>query len=139
MAKLVRPKAKVVPFFSRTWAKVAVAATVIGIVFIGGYRLLNNKPETVPAATALQPADTTENLAAANGSSVSQFIQNVSVEDLNEFMNTLPVNNVRMQRATLAPTEKKEIRAWLKDVPEKEIDAFLDDLPTTDENLLIID
>lgn len=139
MAKLVRPKAKVVPFFSRTWARVAVAATIAGIVFIGGYRLLNNKPETVTAATARQPADTTGNLTAANGSSVSQYIQNSSVEELNEFMKTLPVNNARMQRATLAPTEKKEIREWLKEVPEKEIDAFLEDLPTADENLLVID
>jgi hypothetical protein len=139
MAKLVRPKAKVVPFFSRTWTKVAVAATIAGIVFIGGYRLLNDKPERVPAATAQKSAGNPGNRMAGNGSNLLQYIQNFSTEELDEFMNTVPVNSSKMQRATLAPTEKREIKEWLKTVPEKDIDAFLSDLPTADENLMAID
>lgn len=139
LAKLVRPKAKVVPFFSRTWARAVVAAIIGGVVFIGGYRLLNDNPRTEPAATAQRPANPTENpvVTAANG--VSQYIQNISTEELDEFMNTVPLNPAKMQSATLAPTEKREMREWLKDVPQEDIEAFLNDLPSADESLMVID
>ena len=140
LAKLVRPKAKVVPFFSRPWARVAVAAAIIGIVFFGGYRLLTNKPDNdAPAATALLPANPTEKEVAESSGSISQYFKNISIEELNAFMNTVPVVPARRQQATLAPEEKKEMREWLKDVPEKDIKAFLDDLPTADEKNQAID
>jgi hypothetical protein len=138
MARLVHSQVKVVPFFSRTWARAAVAAIVAGVVLVGGLRLLNNKPESPSVATAQHPADTPGNKAASGGS-MSQYIQNISTEELDAFMNTVPVNLARMQRAILAPTEKKEIRNWLKDVPEKEVEAFLNDFRADDENLLVID
>lgn len=139
MARLIRPQVKVVPFFSRTWARAAVAAIVAGVVLVGGFRLLNNKPGTSPAATAQQPSSTPGSKTAGNGGSMSQYIQNISTEELDAFMNTVPVNPARMQRAVLAPTEKKEIRDWLKDVPQKEVEAFLNDFRADDENLLVID
>lgn len=140
MAKVFRPKAKVVPFFSRTWAKAAVAALIGGVVFIGGYRLLNNRPEAVPAATAQRPADTTENLVAGTtGGGVTQYIQNTSTEELDAFMKTVPVYPATLQSAALAPAEKTEVKEWLKDVPETDIEAFLAELPTADEELMVID
>ena len=58
LANLVRPKAKVVPFFSRTWARAAAAAAIIGAVIFGGYQLLNAPEGDAPLATTYPTADT---------------------------------------------------------------------------------
>ena len=139
-AKLFQPKAKVVPFFSRTWARAAVAAFIGGVVMVGGYRLLNDRPDAVPAATAQRSADTSGNLVAGTiVGGVTQYIQNISTEELDAFMNTVPAYRPTPQSAALVPAEKTEMKEWLKDVPEKDIDAFLAELPSADEQLMVID
>jgi hypothetical protein len=140
MATLTRPKAKLVPFFSRTWAKAAVAAAIGGIVFFGGYRLLNNSPETPePLVTAQRPADTLNNQVAQNKAGLAPDMKNISTEEVEAFINNLPLNPAKVQRPSAAPAEKQEVAKWLKDVPQAEVDAFLEALPTADENLLVID
>ena len=140
MVNVFRSKAKVVPFFSRTWAKAAVAALIGGVVLVGGYRLLQDPPQAVQAATAQRPADTTERLVASgSGGGLTQYIQNASTEALDAFMNTVPVYPATRQSAAGAPIEKKEVKEWLKDVPETDIDAFLAELPTADEEWMVTD
>ena len=139
LTNLPRPKAKVVPFFSRTWTKAAVAAAISGIVLFGGYRLLNDPDETMPAIAAQQPADTTRNLVAKNGTGTAQELRNVSPEEVEEFMKSVPYNTAKARNVVLPSEEKKELREMLKDVSQQEIDAFLEALPTSDENLLLID
>lgn len=140
MATLTRPKAIVVPFLSRTWAKAAVAAAIGGIVFFGGYRLLNNNPEGgEPLITAQRPADTSTNQVAQNKAGLAPDMKNISAEEVEAFINNLPLNPAKVQRQSTQPAEKQEVAKWLKDVPQAEIDAFLEALPTADENLIVID
>jgi hypothetical protein len=139
LSTLARPKAKLVPFFSRTWMKAAVAAMIGGIIFLGGYRLLHNPEETMPADMAKQSADTTRNLVAKNRTNVTQEMKNISTEELDEFMKTVPYQAAKKQKSAFQPKQEKDIEELLKDVSQKEIDAFLDAIPTADENLMVID
>jgi hypothetical protein len=140
LAKLPRPKTKVVPFFSRTWMKVAVAAVIGGIVFIGGYRLLSNNDEAVMPETARQKADTTRQLMAQNETAtVLQDITSISTSELDEFMKAVPLNPAKVEKPAFPTTQKSEVNDLLKGVSEKEIDAFLEQLPTADETLSVID
>ncbi len=140
VAKLTRPQAKVVPFFSRTWMRVAAAAVVGGILFVGSYQLLKSGEETAPTATAYQSADTTQNLVAkTDKTTVVQDIQKLSTKELDEFMSAVPVNPAKLQKTTTQLTEKTELKTLLEDVSEKEIDTFLEQIPTSDDDLFVID
>ncbi len=140
MASLNRPKAKVVPFFTRTWARAAVAAAIGGIVLFGGYRLLTGNPSTEAPPVAIQsPADTAAGQLAQNKTGVATDLKNISAEEVEVFMQNLPVNPASVQRTAAAPAERQDMAKWLKDVPQEEIDAFLEALPTADETLPVID
>lgn len=139
MANLTRPKAKVVPFFSRTWMRVAVAAVIGGAICVGGYQLLNNDTSNGPStATVYQPADTAKNLVAENKTTVAQDIKNVSTEELDAFIGAVPYNPAKFQKKVPSPAGN-EVEVLLKDVSENEINAFLDQLPTADAELFVID
>lgn len=138
-AKLIRPKAKVVPFFSRTWMKVAAAAVIGGVILLGGYQLLNQPNGDDPVAASYSTADSTENFIASNESfSVTQEIKTVSTEEIDAFIQTVPLNPAKLKNSR-AFTERKEVAELLQDVSASEIDAFLEQIPTADENLMIID
>ena len=139
MARLVRPKAKVVPFFSRTWMRAAVAAMIGGIVFIAGYRLLNGNAEA-PPETAYRPADTTQKQIAKNEPArVVQDIEKLSTRELDAFISAVPLLPAKEQDKDYSPGEKSDVVTLLKDVSEKDIEAFLDALPVADESLFVID
>ncbi|HEV7332488.1 MAG TPA: hypothetical protein VGN63_15730 [Flavisolibacter sp.] len=140
MANLVRPKAKVVPFFSRTWARAAVAAAVVGAVLFGGYQLLNQPDGEASIATTYPTADTSDNLVARNeNTSVLQVIKNASTEEIDAFIQNVPYNPAKLQEESTPPAAGTEVAELLKDVSASEIDAFLDQLPTADEDLMVID
>lgn len=135
LAKVAQPKANVVPLFSRTWMRAAVAAAMIGIVFLSGYQYFNSGGDDQTASQ--QPADTSQNWMARNMHPVVRDIQKASTRDLEEFMNTVPV--APKQETAAKPAEKTEVKNLLKDVSVKEIDAFLEQLPTADDELALID
>jgi hypothetical protein len=139
LANRPRPKTKLVPFFSRTLIKAAVAAAIGGIVFFGGYRLLTDSGETAPAIAAQKPVDTTGNLVARNNKTATQDFKNVSAAEVEEFMKSVPYSPAKTQKEVVRPEETAEVREMLKDVSPQEIDAFLETIPTADENLLLID
>lgn len=140
LERLPRPKAKVVPFFSRTWMKAAVAAMIGGVMFLGGYLLLQNSDDGLRSGTAQQPADTTTNLIARNQpASVTQDIQTISTSELDEFMNALPLNPAKEQKTSFETEDKNEVDKLLVGVSATEMEAFLEQLPTADETLMIID
>lgn len=140
MANLTRPKAKVVPFFSRTWMKVAAAAVIGGIICVGGYQLLNNDASNQPStANAYKPADTANDLVAKNKASVANDIKNVSTKELDEFIGTVPYNPAKLQKKNQTSVTGNDVEVFLKDISENEMDAFLDQLPTADADLFVID
>jgi hypothetical protein len=140
MTTVSRPKAKLVPFLPRTWAKLAVAAAIGGIVFFGGYRLFNNSPEIPePLATTKPATETSNSQVAQNKAGLTPDIKDISKEEVEAFVKTLPLNPAKVQPASFRPADKQEMAKWLKDVPQAEIDAFLEALPTADENLTVID
>jgi hypothetical protein len=138
-AKLFRPKAKVVPFFSRTWIKVA-AAVVGGVILLGGYFLLNQPiSSNDPVAATYPSADSSENFVAKTESSVVQEIGTISTEEIDAFIQTVPLNLVRSRSASTELTGKEQFAEMLQGVSASEIDAFLEQIPTADENLTVID
>lgn len=140
MANLVRPKAKVVPFFSRTWARAAAAAVILGAVIFGGYQLLNAPEGEPPLASTYPAADTLDNLVARNeNTSVTQVIKNASMEEIDAFIKNVPYNPAKLQEETIPPAAGTELTNLLKDVSASEMDAFLEQLPTADDDLMVID
>jgi hypothetical protein len=138
--KLPRTKAKVVPFFSRTWMKAAVAAMIGGVIFLGGYRLLNNNEDNATAPIAQQPADTSRRwLAGSKATNLSQEIRTVSTTALDEFISSVAVTPTRAQARTRPAADSSEVNDLLKDVSSEDIRAFLDQLPVADDNFLTID
>lgn len=135
LAKLPRPEAKLVPLFSRNWMRVAIAAVITGIVFLGGYQYFNGAGDQTASQ---QPADTSQNWLAKNEPRVVQEIKKASTNELDEFIRTVPVVPDK-QQAAAQPTEKASVKALLNDVSEKEIDAFLEQLPTAEDDLALID
>lgn len=136
LAKLPRPEGKVVPLFSRKWLRMAVAAAIGGIIFIGGYQYFNNKGDIQTAAQ--QPVDTSKNWTAKNDQAVLQDLKNVSPKDLDEFMETVPLRPAEAQEKSSVSVGKGEVEKLLKGVTEKEIENFLEQLPGVDEDLAII-
>lgn len=135
LAKLPKNEAKRVPLFAGNWMRVAVAAVITGIIFLGGYQYFNSAGD---AQTAGQPVDTSQNWLAKNEPRVVQDIKKASTNELDEFIRTVPVVPAR-QQAAAQPTEKATVKALLNDVTEKEIDAFLEQLPTAEDDLALID
>ena len=140
LANLVRPKAKLVPFFSRTWARAAAAAAIIGAIFLGGYQLLNQPGSEQSVATTYPTADTSDKLVARNENvNLTQVIRSASTEEIDAFIQNVPYNPAKLQEEATPSAEGGEVAELLKDVSASEIDAFLDQLPTADEDLTIID
>lgn len=140
LASRVRPKAKVVPFFSRTWAKAAAAAVITGAVLLGGYPLLNGPDSEPSIATTYPTVDTSDNQVARNeNASVLQVIKSVSTEEIDAFIQAVPYNPAKLQEESTPPAAGTEVAELLKDVSASEMDAFLEQLPTADEDLMVID
>lgn len=140
LANLVRPKAKVVPFFPRTWARAAAAAAIFGVVLFGGYQLLNGPDSEPSIATTYPTPDTSDRLVARNeNASVTQVIKNASTEEIDAFIQNVPYSPANLREGSTPPAAGTEVAELLKDVSASEIDAFLEQLPTADDDLMVID
>jgi hypothetical protein len=139
MSKLVGSEAKVVPFFSRTWMRAAVAAVVGGIIFLGGYQLLKTTTQEPAVAQTNTKPDTTDRLVAKNENSVVQSIRAASIEELDAFIKAIPLLPAKAQKLRPAGQTSAEVDELLKDISEKEIETFLNQIPTADADLPVID
>ncbi|HET7896201.1 MAG TPA: hypothetical protein VFL47_00980, partial [Flavisolibacter sp.] len=139
LAHVATPKAKVVPLFARTWMRAAVAAAIGGVMFIGGYRLLNSN-ENEEARAGLSRPDTTRNMVAKTSPSVVQEIKTASTAELDAFIKSVPVNTEKTAKNDIvSPKKNGKVSKMLQNVSVKEIDAFLDQLPSGEEDLALID
>ena len=136
--KTVRPKARVVPLFARTWMRVASAAAVIGALFFGGYQLLSSN-NNAGTGTADVPKTTTEQVASSNGQPIRKEIKQVSTKELEEFIETVQVASVRPKAVSEKPkgSEKLKVEDLLKDVSTSEMESFLSAIPTFDDELIL--
>jgi hypothetical protein len=135
VVKTVQPTAKVVPLFARKWMRMAAAAVVGGILFVGGYQYFDEKAS---ANLASSSTDSTENLVARNAPAIEQEIKKTSTKELNEFIKTIGVTVKSPQRGE-ASSDKDKVKELLKDISDAEMEAFLSALPTSDEELFVTD
>lgn len=116
--KVAETKPKVIPLFKRTWMRMAVAATVAGIISFSGYVYFNGQKNTDANA----------------GAPIAKQLKNVSTKELDEFIkNTdVPVTSADLTAA------RSDVKKMLTGVSDKELDAFLKQVPTDDEDLYVI-
>ncbi|MGZ5285712.1 MAG: hypothetical protein ACXWB9_00940 [Flavisolibacter sp.] len=122
LEKLTRQEAKVIPIMRRKWMRMAVAATLTGIMAISGFLYFNNRNEISPAGTE----------------TVSNELKQVSSEELDAFIKSTTAGN--QPSASDNVTASEDANDLLNDVSDKELEAFLsgvpvEDLPASDENL----
>lgn len=136
MAKVAEPKAKVVPLFGRKLMRVAVAAVVGGIIFVGGYRYWH-QPEGNQVAIQL-PANSSQNQTAKTETSILQDIKNVSTTELQEFIKELPFGQAAGPQKASRSVKTNDVDEVLKGVSKKDIENFLEQLPIADDELTSI-
>lgn len=141
LQRVASPKGKVVPLFARSWMKAAVAAVIGGVMFIGGYRLLNSTENEESTARTSQPADSTQYWLAKNeNAKVTQEIKTASTAELNAFIKSVPLNMDKLKEEKPKPAAgEKDVKDLLKNVSVNEMDDFLEQIPTGDEDLAVID
>lgn len=140
LEKVVKPRAKVVPLFSRTWMRVATAAVIGGALFFGGYQLLNNSSSGISTPPTAQTPDTVnQQLASNNPSPIEKEMKQVSTKELEEFIETVQVDPAKTANKSTREQGTKEVEDLLKDISVTEMESFLSSLPTADDDLLITD
>jgi hypothetical protein len=104
--------AKVVPMMRRKWMRLAVAATVTGIMAISGIFYFGNR--------------------GSNGTSSDPVtaVKKASTQELNDFINTTAITDDKSQVTVNNNPKPEKIFA---DVSDKELNDFLDQMPTDDE------
>lgn len=114
LAKVNRPKAKVISLTRSRFMRYAAAAIITGAIALGSITYFNKK-NTVDLTR--QPHEW-----------IAKKLKNVSNQDLEEFIETTePLTS----QHTLAKngTSGKEVRKLLQDIPTSELDAFLKSVP----------
>lgn len=111
LEKIASKGAKVVPM-RRKWMRLAVAATVTGIMAVSGFFYFNNRG----------------NNGAANDPVTA--VKKASTEELNAFINTTAVTDDKSQVTVNNNPKTERIFA---DVSDKELNDFLDQMPADDE------
>jgi hypothetical protein len=111
LQKVSNQGAKGVPMMRRKWMRLAVAATVTGIMAISGIFYFGNR---------------------GNGTSSDPVtaVKKASTQELNDFINTTAVTDDRSQVTVNNNPKPEKIFA---DVSDKELNDFLDQMPTDDE------
>ena len=110
--------AKVVPITSRRWMRMAVAATIAGVMAIAGYFYV----------------------AGNNGSTsdgLTRELKTVSTTELDEFINNTAITSGTGQTANNRP-KPRDVEYMLQDVSDKELDAFLNGIPSAEDDLFAI-
>jgi hypothetical protein len=136
MAKVARPKAKVIPLFARTWMRVASAAIIGGALFIAGNNYFNNKEED---SIATGPRDTTKPFVANSTPLIEQEIKKVSTKELEEFIKGVQENAVKGKTQQPTSSEKDKVKEMLKDVSDVEMETFLSAIPMMDDEFTVTD
>jgi len=111
----ISTKGRVVPMFKRNWMRLAIAATVAGIIFLSGIVYFNNRGGNQIA--------TNDPVA---------VVKKASTEELNEFIKTTAVDE-KAQITAQNNTQKTETKKLFADVSDRELNAFLDQMPAGDE------
>jgi hypothetical protein len=106
---------KVVPMVKRKWMRLAIAATVTGIMAISGFFYFNNRG-----------ANTTTDPVTA--------VKKASTEELNDFIKSTVVN-VTGNNVPVTAKNTTETKKLFNDVSDKELDAFLSQMPTDNEDI----
>ena len=139
LEKLAKPKAKVVPLFSRTWMRVATAAVIGGALVFGGYQLLSGNSDKINTPGTAKVPDTTNQQLARNSAMPVEEIKQVSTKDLEEFIENVEVAAPKGQNKSTKDPNTKDVKELLKDVSVNEMESFLSSLPTADDEFLITD
>jgi hypothetical protein len=137
MARVDKPKAKVVPLFGRTWMRVASAAAIAGALFLGGNQLLKNSSNDTPSTAVVTSTPGDQNLLADNTQPIEKVIKQASTKELEEFISTVHVNPSATTESVKNTSDKSEVEALLKDVSTSEMENFLSAMPADDEFLTI--
>jgi hypothetical protein len=116
-AKVAKPKAKVVPLSVR-FMRYAVAATIIGVLAIGGFFYFGGNPTTIDPVK--HP-----------GAWVAQKLKNIPNRDLEAFLKNLDTGF--NSKELVQNGGKTEVRNLLHDVSNTELDAFLKEMPADTE------
>lgn len=122
LARVERPKAKVVPMRTRGWMKVAAAALVAGVIALSGFFYFSGQHN------ALDPASNPEEW-------VAKKLKGVSTDALEDFIETADISP---DGSSTARGRSAEVRSMLDDVSDRELENFLDQVPTDDEELSVI-
>jgi hypothetical protein len=122
LERLHPSRAKVIPMYRKKWMKMAVAASIAGIIAISGFFYFNKK----------------DSISVNNPQWVAKNIKNVSSTAIEEFIKTTDVT-LTSTNTTTAQTKPKtaDVKKLLQDVPDKELETFLDQVPTDDDDLVI--
>jgi hypothetical protein len=136
MAKVSKPKAKVVPLFGRTWMRVASAAAIAGALFLGGYQLLRDNSKELPSTAATQNESIDQNLLASNTQPIEKDIREASTKELEDFIATVQANPESTTENIKSTSDRTEVEELLKDVSTKEMESFLSAMPMTDDDFL---
>lgn len=118
-AKLERPKAKVVPMYTR-FMRMAAAAALIGAVALGGFLYFNGNSNNTALDPAKQPS-----------AWIAQKLKNVPDRDLEAFLKTTDTDINSKEVAQKG--SKAEVQQMLRDVSTKELDAFLSEVPVDND------
>jgi hypothetical protein len=121
LARIERPRAKVVQMRTRGWMRVVAAAMVAGIITISSLVYFNG-------SRAVDPQQNPDEW-------VAKKLNGVSVDALEDFIQNADIapNGSEMAQSTSA-----EVRSMLSDVSDRELEKFLDQVPTDDEELSVI-
>ncbi|MDQ3681674.1 MAG: hypothetical protein M3352_01210 [Bacteroidota bacterium] len=123
LAKLSKPTAKVISIKRSNWMKMAVAATVAGIIAVSGIFYLNDKSSTIDPSK--QP-----------GQWVAKKLEGISNQTLDEFIKTADFN--ASENFAKTSGNSSDVRNMLKEVSDNELEAFLATMPNDDEELFIV-
>jgi hypothetical protein len=123
LARVERPKAKVVPMRTRGWMRVAAAAMIVGVIAISGFFYFSGRSNN-----ALDPASSSEEW-------VAKQLKGVSTDALEDFIQT---TDISPDGSSTAKGRASEVRSMLTDVSDRELENFLEQVPTDDEELSVI-
>ena len=112
--------------FGRKMMRYAAAAVVAGVIFIGGWLLINRQGDTVPGATVAQTEEIQRETQAK--------VEGLSDDELAGFLDqTISVPDI-LVAAAVAEIDTEDVKMMLADIPDEELKKYL--VEYGDEKLL---
>ena len=131
LAKVVEPKAKVVPLFARKWMRIASAAVVGSAMALAGYQYFGNEQKSDIASA---PPTNPETIM-ANAPAIQQEIKKASTEELKAFIKNVQVAPVKEISKETASSDNSKVKEMLKDVSDEDMENFLSAISPSDDEL----